>query len=240
MTRLTDTKENCSQANLCFEAPATREAEQMVHLKRLLVTLKQHYEKSLQNSHVQLQAEQNQKNALQIELDNIKEKLIESRKLHKEELQALRDQQSALKNLLKKQTQDFPLSTSSPDLHYLHQEFEEMKRILSQGAKETSALEVCYVEVLNEKIRLEHQTKQLQLQVEHQSSNLTSFHTQVHELEEDKKILEAALQSKNAEFALTFKQCEALQKQESYLGELNPEKSTFKKNMNSSRRSGRS
>ena len=223
MTPLTHTKEKCSQANLRFEAPASCEAEQIVHLKRLLVTLKQHYEKSLQTSHAQLQAEQNQKIALQKELDSAKEKLIESRNLHEEELRALRDQH-VMKELLQKQTQDFPLSTSLPDLQYLRQEFEGIKRTLSQGAKETNALEVRYVEVLNEKIRLEHQFKQLQQQFEDQSSHVYSFQMRVDELEEHKRALETVLQSKDTECARISQQCQELQKKESYLGELAREK----------------
>ena len=71
------------------------EADQILHLKRLVVTVKQHYEKSLQQLHIQLQSEQNQRQELQIEFE-------ETQKFYEEEIQSLRQQQSTLKEMLKK------------------------------------------------------------------------------------------------------------------------------------------
>lgn len=276
MTRTYSNKED-SQANPLLEASTSGEAGQILHLKQLLVTLKKHYEKVLQTSHIQLQAEQNQRVALQKELEITKGQLVEVQKLHEEELQALRDQQMALKELLKKAQDDlkhtqepasshsnliasrqrveqlervipylrgrteeanletehireeleltqkrikaleqeltenkqksqqeierlqqllkaqmhedekFETVVSQTSSHHLRQELEMIKQTLVQGTQETKALEARYVEILNEKIGLEHQCKQLQLQLEHQSSNLTSFQTQLHEIEKDKK-----------------------------------------------------
>jgi chromosome segregation ATPase len=301
LTRLIYSKEESRQANLQAEASASTEAGQILHLKRLLVTLKQHYEKTLQTSHIQIQTEQNQRITLQKELQEVRSQLTHSEKLHEEELQALRDQQIALKELLKKtqdelrQLQDQPTS-DQPDLvasrqrveqlervipylrgrteeanleteqlreeldraqkklkaleqdltenkqnaqkeleyfqqlleaqqedqletvvsptssHHLRKELEEIKRNLAQGNQETKALETRYIEILNEKISLEHQCKQLQLQLEHQSSNLTSFQTQLHEVEDHKKNLEVSLQAKETELAESCRQQQELQK----------------------------
>lgn len=302
LTRLMYSKEESRQANLQSEAAASSEAEQILHLKRLLVTLKQHYEKILHTSQIQLQAEQNQRIALQKELECVKVQLMDSQKIHEEELQALRDQQTTLKELVKKaqdelnqlrdrgpdqsdlvesrqrveqlervipylrgRTEEANLETdqlreeldrsqkklkvleqeltenkqnaqreiekfqqllaakqqqedqvetvfSQTSSHHLRRELEEIKRNLAQGNQETKALETRYIEILNEKIGLEHQCKQLQLQLEHQSSNLTSFQTQLHEMEDHKKTLEVSLQAKETEFTESCQKHQELQK----------------------------
>ena len=288
MTRLIYSKEASRQANLPTDAAHSSEADQILHLKRLLVTLKQHYEKSLHSLQIQLQVEQNQRITLQKELDNTHAQLHESQKLHEEELQALRNQQTSLKEALKKTLDDLkqarennscqgqadpaaslqrleqlesaiPYSRGRPDeaavgetdklkeeldrsqkkiytleqelaenkelafreiermqrlldaqkedvsvetvvsttsSHHLRQELEAIKRTLAQ---ETKALESRYVEILNEKIGLDHQCKQLQQQLEHQSSNLTAFQEQLHLMKEHKIKLEEALRAKETE-----------------------------------------
>ena len=104
LTRLIYSKEASRQDNLLAEAASSTEAGQILHLKRLLVTLKQHYEKSLHASQIQLQVEQNQRIALQKELDAVQAQMRDSQKLHEEELQALRNQQTSLRELLKQHT----------------------------------------------------------------------------------------------------------------------------------------
>lgn len=265
-------KESRQVHNPQTEAVTSHEAEQILHLKRLLVTLKQHYEKNLQSAQIQLQNEQNQRLALQQELEGAQTQWAESQKLHEEELQALQNQQLTLKELLKKlqdelkplreqaapphsdmvagrqrleqlertiphlrscveganleteqlreqlnqaqkrvknvelemadsqqvaqreiehlqqllkvsqQQGEQPETVVSPTFsHSLRQELEVIKRHFDNENQETKALEVRYIEILNEKIGLEHQCKQLQLQLEHQSSNLNSFQTQLHQ-----------------------------------------------------------
>lgn len=299
LTKLIYSKEDNRQGNLQSDAPAS-EAAQILHLKRLLVTLKQHYEKTLHTLQVQLQAEQNQRLATQKNFEDVQIQLKDCHKLHEEELQALRNQQGVLKDLLKKsqdelkQFRDQPIEPESdanrqrveqlerviPYLrdrteeanleteqireelesaqkkvkileqelsenkqnaqrevehlqqllanqqedqietvvsptssHHLRRELEEIKRHLSQGNQEAKALEARYVEVLNEKIGLEHQCKQLQLQLEHQSSNLSSFQTQLHEMGDLKKSLELSLKAKENEWVECCQQIQSLQKQ---------------------------
>ena len=282
LSRLFSQEPNRS-ANLPSEAVPTNEAGQILHLKRLLVTLKQHYEKSLHASQIQLQVEQNQRIALQKELATTQAQVCASQKLHEEELQAIRNQQATLRellkntqeeldqarherpsneptdaasrqkmeqlekvipylrgltdeasregeqlrkeldqsqkriyaleqelaenkdlafrelehmrNLLEEQKQDVSLETvvSKTSSHHLRQELDVIKRTLGQ---ETKALETRYVEILNEKIGLEHQCKHLQQQLEHQSANLMSFQEQLHLTEEQKTRLQDSLQAK--------------------------------------------
>ncbi len=85
---------------------------------------------------------------------------------------------------------------STTSSHHLRQELEAIKKTLAQ---ETKALESRYVEVLNEKIRLDHHCKQLEQQLEHQSSNLSSFQVQMHLMEEQKMKLEEAFRAKETE-----------------------------------------
>ena len=103
-----------------------------------------------------------------------------------------------MKTLLDAQKEEVSLETvvSTTSSHHLRQELEAIKRTLAQ---ETKALESRYVEVLNEKIGLDHQCKQLQQQLEHQSSNLSSFQVQMHLMEEQKMKLEEALRAKETE-----------------------------------------
>lgn len=315
MTRLIDTKEENRQASLQAEATPSQEAGQILHLQRLLVTLKQRYEKSLHQMQIQLQAEQNQHLAAKKDLERVHAQLAESQKSHEEEIQALRHQQDTLKDLLKKaqeglnrqqkeslseepseetnrqrveqlervipylrdrteeanleaeqlrdslneaqkkaaalenelvenkqnaqkeisllkqlleeqkqQGNELETVVSTTSSHYLRRELENIKRTLDQGNQETKAIETRYIEILNEKIGLEHQCKQLQLQLEHQSSNLTVFQTQLHELEDHKKVLEVTLQAKDEEWAESCKQREALQANIAGLNELVKEK----------------
>lgn len=261
MTRFMYSKEANRQPNLDVESAAAGEAGQILHLKRLLVTLKQHYEKSLHSSQIQLQAEQNQRIALQKEVDKMQLQLLEREKFHEEEAESLRSQQACLKELLKKtqeelksfrdqypddsmskcqteelsnqlnksqkriedlelelaenkqraqreiermrslletqrQNNQIEAVVSTTSSHHLKQELEALKGAL---IPETKALEARYVEILNEKIGLELQCKQLQHQLEHQSANLTNFQMHMHQMEEHKKVFEEILRTKEAE-----------------------------------------
>ena len=283
MTRLTYSKEANRQAHLQAETASSHEAEQILHLKRLLVTLKQHYENSLHQVHIQLQAEQSQRIAAQKDLEKVQAQLADSQKFHEEELHALREQQSTLKKLLKKaqeelkqqhhsssrddrlemdrqqeaerlreevqeaqkklkvleqdlldnqqkaqtkidhlqqlledhkqQEPELETVVSTTSSHHLRRELETIKRILAEGAQQTKALESRYIEILNEKIEFEHQNKQLQLQLEHQSSNLTAFQEQLHELDDRKKTLEMSLQAKESAWSESCQQQQELQAQ---------------------------
>lgn len=299
LTRSTHLKEENSQANPQSETHLSTETEQILHLKRLLVTLKQHYEKNLQTTHIQLQAEQNQKIALQKELDSTQAELADSQKHHEEELAALRHQQTVLKDLLKKTQDELKQLRADPQSHHqptgkdsflsrnrnkeiyletkqlreeldqahkrtksleqelveskqkaqqeltqlqqlaashslettdtntsqlLRQELENIKQTLVQGTQETKALEARYVEVLNEKIDLEHQFKQLHIQFDHQSSNLTAFQTKLHQIEQQKKKLENQVYVKESELNEKTKQLQELQQQAQQLKEWKQEK----------------
>jgi len=312
LTKLTYSKEENRQGHLQPRAASTNEAGEILHLKRLLVTVKQHYEKSLHHAQIQLQAEQNQRIVLQKELERAQLQLTDSQKHYEEELQSLRDQQIMLKELLNKAQEERkqfgdPSSSQPPSLessrqrleqfnpyshdrkneaqveneelreelngtqkkiklleyelaearqnadreighlqqlleehkqqgdeletvvsrtssHHLRRELETIKRSLTQGAQESKAIENRYIEILNEKMVLEHQCKQLQLQLEHQSSNLTSFQEQLHEIGDHKKNLENSLQAKEMELKESCQQTEELKERVKELCELAKEK----------------
>lgn len=217
LTRLSYSKEASRQANLPTDAGLSNEAGQILHLKRLLVTLKQHYEESLQAAQIQLQTEKNQRIELQAEIAEHQAEAHEEEKRHQEELQALRSQQASLKELLKK-TQDelktrkeeVSLETvvSTTSSHHLKQELEAIKKNLAQ---ETKALESRYVQILNEKIELEHQCKQLHVQLEHQSSNLSAFQGQFHVMEDQNVKLEEVLRLKETALSESLLLAQAMQ-----------------------------
>lgn len=76
--------------------------EDTLKLKRLLVTMKQQYEKSLHQAQLQLQAELDEKSSLQEELDALKVKLKGSQTDYDSELVSLKSQQNSLKESFKK------------------------------------------------------------------------------------------------------------------------------------------
>lgn len=86
-------------------APETAE-EQVLQLKRLLVTMKQKFEQTLQNLNQQLQAEISLKRTLQIETEQARRELQESKQRHDEEYDSLIQQQILLKDLLQKTQAD--------------------------------------------------------------------------------------------------------------------------------------
>lgn len=320
MTRLIYSKQDNRQGNLRAETVPAAEADQVLHLKRLLATMKHHYENSLQQFQIQMQVEQNQRLAVQKELEKAQTQIDENQKFHEEELEALRLQQTMLKELLKKahdelqqkkeapstpelpnlensrerveqlelmipylrgQTEDVNLEmedlqeelnqaqkkvknleqeltdskqlseieleklkqlleeqkqsidqgvetvVSTTSSHYLRLELENIKKTISQGSHDAKALEVQYVEVLNEKIGLEHKCKQLQLQIDHQSSNITSFQENLHALEDLNRGLEAAVQSKETELTDSYKCSKELEKKIESIFEINKEKELF-------------
>ena len=202
------------------------EAGQILHLKRLLVTLKQHYEKILQDTNTQLQDEKDQKILLAKELERLQQQVETLQKEHEEELQALRDQQSLLKERLRKaeeqahlslqtmqkcQDEQFETVVSSTSSLYLRQELEGIKKNLAQGSLETKALEARYVEILNEKIQLDNQQSKLQSQLENQSYQIASFLTELQQREEQKQQLHLVLREKEKELEEKTQECQAFQ-----------------------------
>lgn len=80
--------------------------EQVLQLKRLLVTMKQKFEHTLQQLNQQLQAEVALKRTLQIETEQVRRELQESKQGHDEEYDSLIQQQILLKELLQKTQAD--------------------------------------------------------------------------------------------------------------------------------------
>jgi chromosome segregation ATPase len=122
------------------------DAEQILYLKRLIVTLKQQFEKNLHELNEELHVEQLRNQSLQNELDTVTKQLEELTSLHEDEIKALREQQLALRDLLKKAQNDQPKSIeedsiSAPEgvnieLELLKQEIEiKQRKILELEAQ---------------------------------------------------------------------------------------------------------
>jgi chromosome segregation ATPase len=80
---------------------SSQDDEEILHLKRLLVTMKQHYEKMLNASQAQLGVEQQQRLALEKEIGVLKEEHHVASRIQQEEIDALSIQLSSVKELLK-------------------------------------------------------------------------------------------------------------------------------------------
>lgn len=297
-------KKDSSHSEDNFNEGGENEKDQILHLKRLLVTLKQHYEKIIQQNHTQIQDNEAVQKKLKEELIHSQQQLILVQSIQEEEVQALRNQQVALKELLRQsqealqQVPPFILQGSHAELrdslqkieqlerlishlrektdeanletkqlreqltkqqkinqeseqlierqkqqaqeqinqlkhqlilnkqqeegietvvsetssHHLKQELEGIKRTLVQGAQETKAIETRYVEVLNEKIALEYQSKQLLIQLDNHSANLASAHAQIQEMESQKYIHESLIKQQQENLAFHLQKEEGLKR----------------------------
>ena len=179
-----------------------------------------------EEAHLETERFRSELNEAQKKLKGLEQELLENKQHAQREvdhLQQLLEEQKLQGNEL-----ETVVSTTSS--HYLRRELETIKRNLTQGNQETKALEARYIEILNEKIALEHQSKQMQIQLEHQSSNLISFQEQLHKAEKSNKILETSLEAKEAECVQNCKQQEELQNRLEYLNELTKEKEIIQDN----------
>ncbi len=265
--------------------------DQILHLKRLLVTLKQHYEKSLQVAQIKLQDEQNQRSAQEKELATFQDKWQQNQQAHEEEINALRAQQNTLKTLLaaareeivssalactahidvsaqektldnsaakialeeslvvaqnkvsaletqlvqqqhsaqqelqllqekleslktelaKSGCHDFETVVSSTSSHHLKQEIDDIKRSWAKDINEIKTLENRYAEVLNEKIALEQNYKQLQQQCAQHVAHLQSCQAEYQQIDEKQKNLTTLLQEKESTLHQLSLNCSILQ-----------------------------
>jgi chromosome segregation ATPase len=110
------------------------EQGQILHLKQLLVTLKQQYEKNLYALNEQLQQEIAQKHIFKKELDQTQVKLQNAKQHSEEELTALHQQQIVLKELLKKR-QDELKESLSLDSSEDQQRIEQLERMIPYWRK---------------------------------------------------------------------------------------------------------
>lgn len=199
MTRFIYSKEENRQAPLQAEAPASNEAEQILHLKRLLVTLKQYYEKNLQQLQIQLQSEHDQRLIIQKELEQVQIQLTESQKFHEEEEQALRNQQTTLKELLKKTQDELVCSPASLDLTNL-----EANHPILRDRKEKESIQDKYEQLKEEWKQLSEQLEsaiEMRLQADqylnelegiaaNQENELQKFTQQLQIIHQEKETLE--------------------------------------------------
>ena len=138
-------KEKINLNSQTSDAPPSDEAGQIVHLKRLLVTLKQQYEKNLQTLNEQLETEIAQKKSLQGQHEKLQIAYEDNQKSHEDELLALREQQMVLRDLFKKtqeessrQIQEKPQAAGSSNSS-------EKDLIASQQRTEQLEQAICYL-----------------------------------------------------------------------------------------------
>lgn len=126
---LTKAKEDEVQATLNSKVnQPSSDPEQILHLKRLLVTLKQQYEKGLQQLNEQLLKEQARTQSLLKKLELSEEQRFNSKKLQDEELNALRQQIVALRDSSKKVEAEETIL--SPELEMSRQRIEQLERVI--------------------------------------------------------------------------------------------------------------
>lgn len=158
-------KENNPHPSLQAENNRSSETEQIVQLKRLLVTLKQHYEAQIHQLQCHLQKEKNQKEALQREEENCRLELINNRKFHEEELQALREQQISLRDLFKKSQEELQKSKEAalipihPEVASNCQQIEELEN-LSPLVQEKEHLQEKYEQLKEEWLDLSNRLEE--------------------------------------------------------------------------------
>lgn len=115
--------------------------DQATYLKRLIVTLKQQYEKEIAELNTKLQTEAQQKQALQKEFEKMQAKQNLVQQHHEEELISLQQQQNTLRDLLKKAQEDLKKATeqaapsaasgsSHPELIASQQRIEQLERVI--------------------------------------------------------------------------------------------------------------
>lgn len=294
-------KEDERQGDRDVQDLSHHEDGQILHLKRLLVTVKQHYEKSVHHIHLELQTERNQRVAAQKECERIQLEWKEKQEGYEDELQALRGQQITLKNLLNRARDElnqlrplsnrieieneqergqsidcsdgnFPLregmekvsvelaqvradlilaqnevnnlkeergqketstqqeinhlqqllsnqklnekdleeSASNISSHYVRDQLEIITQMLIEDKSETKALESRYIALLNEKMELEHECRQLREKMEEQSSKYLALQDRLHHFEQSQKESEASFQAKNIEWLESCKETKEL------------------------------
>lgn len=131
------------------EKPAERsDQEEILHLKRLLVTMKQHYETMLHQLQVQCESESKQKAAFEKEVAALKGESQVISQLQQEEIDALGAQLYSVKELLRQAQEEVealtPLEGTKPyvrDYPEIHQEMEMLREEADRALKRSEELE---------------------------------------------------------------------------------------------------
>ncbi|MBA3721585.1 MAG: hypothetical protein H0W88_04215 [Parachlamydiaceae bacterium] len=191
MTNTINIKEDIGQVSHSGKAVRSSAEEQILHLKRLLVTLKQQYEKNLHALNDQLQGEINQRYAIQKDAELKKHELEEVDKQHEEELSSLKQQLVHLRNLAKKNQE---ASTQEPansnnesyktELVASQQRIEQLERVIPYLRERTEEANLETEQLREELEQTYHKIKALQSEL--------STQQQLHE-----KLLKDAHQKKS-------------------------------------------
>lgn len=191
-------------------------------LKKMMISLKQQYEKTLQSLNSQFQGEVAQKQSLQNELEHTHKELQDIKKNHEEELYSLKQQQITLRDLLKKNQEELkkskPIAETVEDSSALQQHVEQLERVipyLRERAEEANLeteqlrdeLEEAYkkmkglqAEVANQQLIHKKQLQEVQsVEINNSTKSSESFNDQMlFELEAIKKSLSDGAQENRA------------------------------------------
>jgi chromosome segregation ATPase len=126
--------------------------KEILHLKELLVTLKQKYENDLHAHHESSSAKEKKASLLQGQIDVYHLEMEKMKMLHEEELEALKEQQLSLLSMIKCLKEKPKASVSSIDQSAKVQELEALLEMQGQTLKERGEL---YLNLAEEKDRLE-------------------------------------------------------------------------------------
>jgi hypothetical protein len=143
-----------SRENTRPEKQNVSSEEEILHLKRLLVTIKQKYEQTLQQFNQQLQIEVAEKNKLQKEFENNQKEILELKKQHEEEHDALIHQQLILKDLLTTAKKE-----ANEKLHAWQESLSTQNNTnsLSESPSPSSPILLKKIEILEERLKEQSQ-----------------------------------------------------------------------------------
>jgi chromosome segregation ATPase len=139
---MTLSKSNYTKGPASLATNHSEAEEQIVQLKRLLITLKQKYEDSLKTLNQQLQTEAAQKQELQQEIEKMRLELQEAKAHSHEEITSLQKQQAVLKDMLKKAEEELKKgreTESQGELLANQQRNEQLERLIPYLSEKVEA-----------------------------------------------------------------------------------------------------
>lgn len=213
MTKLILFKDKTSSSPYSAKrAEPASEEEEILHLKRLLVTLKQQYESKLHLLNGQLQTEIGQQQIFQSQLEKERLDWQDFRNQQDEELEALKQQQVVLKDLVKKIQEELRQAKEhTAEVGLVPKEAEEFQQQLQNLKKENAQLQLLLDEKIQSWIEIEQEKKVLQEKYENLQEEA---YQSAQRLEE---VLEIRLQTENK----TFQQQTLIKEQEAKVNEQN-------------------
>jgi hypothetical protein len=162
------------QNKLLNESHRLQDEDEILHLKRLLVTMKQHYEKMLNACQVQLQTEQLQRQELENDFERLKGENLAASQLQQEETDALSNQLSSVKELLKNARDELKgLKCSHEDKPYLRESSDnlqqEMELLREEADRSLKKAQLLEQELIENRLKADEKLATLQQTIDQQN-----------------------------------------------------------------------